>query len=53
VSIKTQLEALIRGVRDALGGHDQARLEEYMGAAYLKAVIQEGGATGSENLYIG
>jgi len=37
---------------DALGGHDRARLEQYLEAVNLEAVVQEGGATGAETLFI-
>jgi len=38
---------------DALGGHDRARLEEYLEADDLEAVVREGGPPGAENLFIG
>ena len=38
---------------DALGGHDRARLEEYLEAVDLEAVVWEGGETGAETLFIG
>jgi len=48
------LEAVIGRVRRyALGGHDRARLEEYLQADNLEAVVLEGGATGAGNLSIG
>jgi len=37
---------------DAPGGHDRARLEEYLEAVKLQAVVQEGGATEGETLFI-
>jgi len=38
---------------DALGGNDRAGLEEYYEAVNLEAVVQEGGATGAETVFIG
>ena len=38
--------------RDALGGHDRARLEDLMEVVNRKAVVQEGGATGAETVFI-
>jgi hypothetical protein len=38
---------------DALGGHDQSRLEEYLEVVDLQAVDQEGGAMAAETLFIG
>jgi hypothetical protein len=38
---------------DALGIHDQSRLEEYLEVVYLEAVDREGGATVAETLFIG
>jgi len=38
---------------DALAQYDRARLEEYMEAVNLEVVVQEGGATGAETLFIG
>jgi hypothetical protein len=35
------------------GGHDQARLEEYLEAVNLEAVVRKGGETGAETLFIG
>jgi hypothetical protein len=40
-------------LRDALGGYDRARLEEYWEAVNLEAIVREGGATGAETLFIG
>jgi len=39
--------------QDALGGHDRARLEEYLEAVNLEVVVREGGATGAETRFIG
>jgi hypothetical protein len=38
--------------RDALGGYDPARVEEYMEAVNLEVVVWEGGTTGAETLFI-
>jgi hypothetical protein len=38
---------------DELGGCDRARLEEYLVALNLDAVVQEGGKTGAQTLFIG
>jgi hypothetical protein len=38
---------------DALGGHDRARLEEYMEAVNLEEVVREGSATGAETPFVG
>jgi len=38
---------------DALGGHDRARLEEYLEAINLEAVVRERGKTGAQTLFIG
>ena len=63
--VNSDLEAVIKRVwrctwrpwssefGDELGGHDQARLDEYLEAVNLEAVVCEGGATGTENLFIG
>jgi len=40
-------------LEDALGGRDQARLEEYWEEVNMEAVVQDGGATGAETLFIG
>jgi hypothetical protein len=42
-----------REFADTQGSHDQTRLEEYMEAVNLEAVIQEEGTTGAETLFIG
>jgi len=34
-------------------GYDRARLEEYLEAVDLEAVVREGGETGAETLFIG
>jgi len=39
-------------IGDALGGCDQATLEEYLEAVNLEPVVWEGGATGVEALFI-
>jgi len=38
---------------DALGCHDRARLDEYMEAVNMEAVVRVGGATRAETLFIG
>jgi hypothetical protein len=40
-------------IRDALGGHDHARMEEYFETVNLEKVDLEGGASGAETLLIG
>jgi hypothetical protein len=37
---------------DALGGHDRARLEQYMEVVTLEEVVWEGGRTGAVTLFI-
>ena len=39
--------------RDALGGSDRARLEEYLEAVNLDAVVWDGDAMGADTLFIG
>jgi len=47
------LEAVIESVwTHALVGHDQAGLEEYLEGVNLEAVVQEGGETGAEILFL-
>jgi hypothetical protein len=37
---------------DALGGHNRARLEQYMEVVNLEEVVWEGGKTGAVTLFI-
>jgi len=38
---------------DALGGHNQARLEEYLEVVNLEVVVWEASVTGADTLFIG
>jgi hypothetical protein len=40
-------------IRDAYGGHDRARMEEYFEAVNLEPVDREGGTPEAETLFIG
>jgi hypothetical protein len=40
-------------IGDPLGGRDRARMEEYLEAVNLEAVVREEGATGAETIVIG
>ena len=52
-SQEMHLEAVIESVwTHALVGHDQAGLEEYLEGVNLEAVVQEGGETGAEILFL-
>jgi len=43
----------LREFGDALGDHDEARLEEYLEVVNLEALVQERGVTGAETVSIG
>lgn len=38
---------------DAIGGHDRARLGEFLEVAKLEGVVWVGGAKGAQTLFIG
>jgi hypothetical protein len=43
----------VREFGDAVGGHDQLRMEEHIEEAELEVVYQEGGAMAVESIFIG